>query len=133
MPGAPGAPGGSAYAPVTVNTPPIKINIQISGKDMAASSGAFGDEIIGKPPGRTTFVAPSQEEEEEEAPSGGGAKSAPWSRKGCYFKENGRGRVLHLDWRPNRAFSELVRSFVFLDVYSHPILYFTIVALYSFK
>jgi len=71
-PGAPGAPGGGAYAPVTVNTPPIKINIQISGKDMAASSGAFDDEVIGKPPGRTTIVAPSQE---EEAPSGG-AKSA---------------------------------------------------------
>jgi len=40
---------------------------------MAASSGAFGDEIIGKPPGRTTIVEPVQEE--EEAPSGG-AKSA---------------------------------------------------------
>ena len=77
MPGAPGAPGGSAYAPVTVNTPPIKINIQISGKDMAASSGAFEDEVIGKrlPPGRATVVAPGGEEEAE-APSGGGAKSA---------------------------------------------------------
>ena len=76
-PGMPGAPGGSAYAPVTVNTPPIKINIQISGKDMAASSGAFEDEVIGKrlPPGRATVVAPGGEEEAE-APSGGGAKSA---------------------------------------------------------
>jgi hypothetical protein len=75
MPGAPGAPGGSAYAPVTVNSPPIKINIQISGKDMAASSGAFGDEIIGKPapPGRATVAA--EDAAEEEAPSGG-AKSA---------------------------------------------------------
>jgi hypothetical protein len=76
-PGAPGAPGGGAYAPVTVNSPPIKINIQISGKDMAASSGAFGDEIIGKPapPGRTTVA--DEGATEEEAPSGGGgAKSA---------------------------------------------------------
>jgi hypothetical protein len=42
---------------------------------MAASSGAFGDEIIGKPapPGRATVAA--EDAAEEEAPSGG-AKSA---------------------------------------------------------
>jgi hypothetical protein len=101
MPGAPGAPGGSAYAPVTVNTPPIKINIQISGKDMAASSGAFGDEIIGKPPGRTTFVAPSQEEEEEEAPSGGGAKSALLGlAKGAISKKMAGGESFTLTGAP---------------------------------
>ena len=45
---------------------------------MAASSGAFGDEIIGKPQpsGRASVAeADEEEEEEEEAPSGG-AKAA---------------------------------------------------------
>ena len=42
---------------------------------MAASSGAFGDEIIGKPqpPGRASVA---EADAEEEAPSDGGAKSA---------------------------------------------------------
>lgn len=67
VPPAPAAPAAQA--------PPIKINIQISGKDMAASSGAFGDEVIGKPlpPGRASVA---EADAEEEAPSGGGAKAA---------------------------------------------------------
>jgi hypothetical protein len=80
-PGAPGAPGGSGYlyAPIQMQQPPptpVKINIQISGKDMAASSGVFGDEEIGvkQPPGRQTVKSPSGGDEEEE--SGGGAKAA---------------------------------------------------------
>lgn len=84
MPGAPGAPGaGYMYAPMTMVAPPVKINIQISGKDMAASSGVFGDEKIGKqqPPGRATIVAPGDakgaaDATEEEGDGGGGAKSA---------------------------------------------------------
>jgi hypothetical protein len=46
---------------------PVKINIQISGKDMAASSGVFGGEKIGKqqPPGRTTIIAPDKKEKAE--------------------------------------------------------------------
>lgn len=86
MPGAPGAPGaGYMYAPMTMMPPPVtpvKINIQISGKDMAASSGVFEDEKIGKqqPPGRTTIVAPGDAKgaaaATEETGGGGGAKSA---------------------------------------------------------
>ena len=68
-PGAPGAPGGAAsvYSPIQMwppsPPPPIKINIQISGKDMAASSGAFGDEIIGKPSTKTEAEAEDDAEE----------------------------------------------------------------------
>ena len=42
-----GAPGGSSggSGPITINNPPVKVNIQISGKDMAASSGVFAEEI----------------------------------------------------------------------------------------
>ena len=58
MPGAPGAPGGmggpggGSYSPISFAPSPIKINIQLSGKDMAASSGVF-EEDIGGPPGMT--------------------------------------------------------------------------------
>ena len=88
MPGPPGAPGGGGYmyAPMTMMPPPVtpvKINIQISGKDMAASSGVFEDEKIGKrqPPGRTTVVEPSDakgadDTTEEDSGGGGDAKSA---------------------------------------------------------
>lgn len=85
MPGAPGAPGaGYMYAPMTMVAPPVKINIQISGKDMAASSGVFGEEQIGKqqPPGRASITAPKDAKgaadttEEEDGGGGGGAKSA---------------------------------------------------------
>lgn len=64
---------------------PVKINIQISGKDMAASSGVFEDEKIGKqqPPGRTTIIEPGDAkgtpdttEDDGGAESSGGAKSA---------------------------------------------------------
>jgi len=72
----PGAPGASTV----ITPPPIKINIQISGKDMAASSGAFQDEKIGKqqPPGRATIVAPGDAKDagDPTEETGGGAKSA---------------------------------------------------------
>ena len=79
MPGAAGpagAPGGasSLYAPMQFYPPPIppaapvKINIQISGEHMAASSGVFGDEIIGKPMKKTVIA----QEEEAEAPAKSG-------------------------------------------------------------
>jgi hypothetical protein len=38
-----GSAGGSG--PITINNPPVKVNIQISGQDMAASSGVFAEEI----------------------------------------------------------------------------------------
>lgn len=79
LPGPPGQPGvGSMYAPMTMIAPPVKINIQISGKDMAASSGVFQDDEIGKrqPPGRTTVVEPTEAEDEADADGGGGAKAA---------------------------------------------------------
>ena len=99
-PGAPGAPGGGAYAPVTVNSPPIKINIQISGKDMAASSGAFDDEIIGKPqpPGRTTVAA--EADAEEEAPSGGAKSALLGLAKGAISKKMAGGESFTLTGAP---------------------------------
>ena len=52
MYGGMGSPGGSSgggqaggSGPITINNPPVKVNIQISGKDMAASSGVFAEEI----------------------------------------------------------------------------------------
>jgi hypothetical protein len=49
MGGAPGGSSGGGQAggsgPITINNPPVKVNIQISGKDMAASSGVFAEEI----------------------------------------------------------------------------------------
>jgi len=81
MPGAAGpagAPGGasSLYAPMQFYPPPIppaapvKINIQISGEHMAASSGVFGDEIIGKPMKKTVIA--QEEEAAAEAPAKSG-------------------------------------------------------------
>jgi len=82
MPGAPGAPGaGYMYAPMTMVAPPVKINIQISGKDMAASSGVFGEEQIGKqqPPGRASITEPKDAKGGDattEEDGGGDPKSA---------------------------------------------------------
>jgi len=76
-PGGSGGPGGGSYSPISISPAPIKINIQLSGKDMAASSGVF-EEDIGGPPGMTnnTMAAPGAEEveeaeEEDAAPAGG--------------------------------------------------------------
>ena len=58
-PGGAGGPGtgGSMYTPIGVyplaQTSPISINIQVSGKDMAASAGSGRDEEIGQPPSMT--------------------------------------------------------------------------------
>jgi len=85
-PGAPGMPGypgmpGAPGASTVITPPPIKINIQISGKDMAASSGAFQDEKIGKqqPPGRASIKSPKDAKgagASTDENGGGAAKSA---------------------------------------------------------
>jgi len=86
FPGAPGIPGypgipGAPGASTVITPPPIKINIQISGKDMAASSGAFQDEKIGKqqPPGRASITSPKDTKGADattEEDGGGAAKSS---------------------------------------------------------
>jgi hypothetical protein len=96
-------PPPAASAPVIVpaapaaQAPPIKINIQISGKDMAASSGVFEDEIIGKPapPGRATVAA-----EEEEAPSGGAKSALLGLAKGALAKKMSGGESFTLTGAP---------------------------------
>jgi hypothetical protein len=71
--GFPGGGGGSVYAGGGGGAPPIKINIQVSGSDMAASSGVF-DEQIGIPQQRlSTTSEPEPEEEEQVAAAGAGA------------------------------------------------------------
>jgi hypothetical protein len=54
------------YPPPIPPAAPVKINIQISGEHMAASSGVFGDEVIGKPMKKTVIT------QEEEAPAKSG-------------------------------------------------------------
>ena len=85
LPGAPGFPGASGYpgypgypglpglpgmpAPPS---PPINISIQVSGKDMAASSGSFDGEIGKKQPGPVYAPETEEDEEAEEEESNGG-------------------------------------------------------------
>jgi hypothetical protein len=90
LPGAPGFPGASGYpgypgypglpglpgmpAPPS---PPINISIQVSGKDMAASSGSFDGEIGKKQPGPVYAPETEEDDETEEESSGGdGIKGA---------------------------------------------------------
>jgi hypothetical protein len=76
-PGGSGGPGGGSYSPVSISPAPIKINIQLSGKDMAASSGVF-EEDIGGPPGMTNNTMAggdpgmTADDEDEDESSGGG-------------------------------------------------------------
>ena len=80
LPGAPGFPGASGYpgypglpglpgmpAPPS---PPINISIQVSGKDMAASSGSFDGEIGKRQPG--SIYAPEHKDDAEETTAEGG-------------------------------------------------------------
>jgi hypothetical protein len=54
------------YTPIGVyplaQTAPISINIQVSGKDMAASAGSGKDEEIGQPPSMTTNTVAEEED-----------------------------------------------------------------------
>jgi hypothetical protein len=102
LPGAPGFPGASGYpgypgypglpglpgmpAPPS---PPINISIQVSGKDMAASSGTFDGEIGKKQPG--PIYAPEVEEEEE---GGDGVKGTLLSGVMDAAKTNAGGGLL---------------------------------------
>jgi hypothetical protein len=67
-PGGAGGPGtgGSMYTPIGVyplaQTAPISINIQVSGKDMAASAGSGKDEEIGQPPSMTDNTVDAEEQ-----------------------------------------------------------------------
>lgn len=92
VPAAPAAPAAQA--------PPIKINIQISGKDMAASSGAFGDEIIGKPQPSGRASSRLADEEEEEAPSGGAKAALLGLAKGAISKKMSGGESFTLTGAP---------------------------------
>jgi hypothetical protein len=71
-------------------SPPINISIQVSGKDMAASSGSFDGEIGKKQPG--PIYAPEVEEEEEEG--GGGVKGTLLSGAMDAAKTNAGGGLL---------------------------------------
>ena len=98
MMGAAGAPGGSGgpgggSGPITINNPPVRINVQISGSDMAASSGVFEEDIGGVPgmtdntvaPGMTDNTVAPQEPEPEPEPeqeSGGGIGGRALQAKG---------------------------------------------------
>lgn len=80
FPGAPGYPGmpGMPGMPAPPS-PPINISIQVSGKDMAASSGAFEGEIGKKQPGPIYAPETNDDEEddaEEESSGGDGIKGS---------------------------------------------------------
>jgi hypothetical protein len=81
--GAPGGSSGGGSGPISITSPPVKINIQVSGSDMAASSGVF-EEDIGTP-GITNNTVPEPVTKEEGAPGtspgdGGGKKDRPATR-----------------------------------------------------
>jgi len=92
--GAGGGPGGGS-GPITINNPPVKVNVQISGKDMAASSGVFAEEI--GVPGMTNntetpAAAPTGADEDEDEDEGGGLG----------FPGGGRSRRRKRDKQPTR-------------------------------
>jgi len=84
MMGAAGAPGGSGgpgggSGPITINNPPVRINVQVSGSDMAASSGVF-EEDIGGVPGMTDNTVAAHEPEPEPEPEPGGGLGSLFGR-----------------------------------------------------
>ena len=92
--GAPiGMPGGGGGAgAITINNPPIKLNVQVSGKDMAASSGVFSEEI--GVPGMTDntmapAAAPGAAEDDD---AGGGSRRRKKPRRKAGFGKKAGGR-----------------------------------------
>ena len=73
LPGSPGYPGYPGYPGMpgmpgmpAPPSPPINISIQVSGKDMAASSGSFDGEIGKKQPGPIYAPEPEDDDDGEE-------------------------------------------------------------------
>jgi len=119
-----GGPGGGS-GPITINNPPIKLNIQLSGKDMAASSGVFSEEI-GVPGMTDNTMAPAAapgaaEGDDDDDDAGGGSRRRknkkrrpplPVKRKGGgggrrskYTEEFSSGPQLEESDRPLVAFA----------------------------
>lgn len=67
---------------------------------MAASSGAFGDEIIGKPQPSGRASSRLADEEEEEAPSGGAKAALLGLAKGAISKKMSGGESFTLTGAP---------------------------------